>query len=265
MNAKHDFSYSRQLYPKLERLISSTLMLSLEEEQVCALRGTDEARERLVLSHLRLVRSLAFSLSGYGVDVKDLFNQGVLGLIKAVNRYSPSRGRLATFARHFIFGEIICYLNKTQTFFHLPDPLRRSVNKFRRVSQKLGESATDAEIAEKMQCSVDQVRCFRECAEQTFESLDAPFADSPDAETLSDTIGSIDPGFVEIEDKLTVSQLLSKLSSVEQEVISLRYGFNGSSLSLREVGRRLGKSHEWVSKIEKTAMTKLRKYARQRS
>ncbi|MDE0555646.1 MAG: hypothetical protein OXI24_15600 [Candidatus Poribacteria bacterium] len=65
MNTKHHFSYSHQLYPKLERLISSTPMLSLEEEQVCALRGTDEARERLVLSHLRLVRSLAFSLSGY--------------------------------------------------------------------------------------------------------------------------------------------------------------------------------------------------------
>lgn len=265
MNTKLDFPHSYQLYSELDRFVSSIPILSLEEEQVCALHGTDDARERLVLSHLRLVKSIAFGFIGYGVDVKDIFNQGVIGLIKAVDQYLPSRGRLATFARHFIFGEILCYLNKARTLFHLPSPLRRSVNKFLRVSRKLGEGATDTEIAAEMGCSVNHVSCFRECSEQHCESFDAPLADSDDvseeALTLSDTLGSIDPGFAEVDAKLTVTQLLSRLSPVAREVIRLRYGLEGPALSLRVVAARFGRSHEWVSKIEKAAMMKLRKHA----
>lgn len=264
MNTKLDFPHSHQLYSELDHFISSTPILSLEEEQACALRSTAEARERLVLSHLRLVKSIAFGFTGCGADVKDIFNQGVIGLIKAVDRYLPSRGRLATFAHHFIFGEIVCYLNKARTPFHLPAPLRRSVNRFLNVCKKLGEGATDAEIAAEMGCSVDQVSCFRECSEQHFESLDALFADSDDvsdeALTLSETFGSVDPGFAEVDAKITVAQLLSQLSPIAQEVIRLRHGLSGPPLSIREVGVRFGKSHVWVLKIEKAAMAKLRKY-----
>ena len=261
MRNKLDFSQPHQLYPELERLISSTPILSLEEEQACALRGTDEARERLVLSHLRLVKSIAFGFIGRGVDVKDIFNQGVIGLIKSVDRYLPSCGRLATFARHFISGEILCYLSKTQTLFHLPSPLRRSVNKFLRVQRKLGEGATDAGIAAAMGCSIEHVSCFRECSELTVESLDAPLIDSDEVLTLSDTLGNIDPGFAEVDVKLTVDQLLSQLTSTQREVISLRHGLNGPPLTLRAVGDRFGKSHVWVSEIEKVAMMKLREHA----
>ena len=261
MRNKLDFSQPHQLYPECERLISSTPMLSLEEEQACALQGTDEARERLVLSHLRFVKSMAFGFAGCGVDVKDLFSQGVIGLIQSVDQYLPSRGRLATFARHFILGEILCYLNKAQTLFHLPTPLRRSVNKFRRISRKLGEGATDTEIAAAMECSIEHVRCFRECSEQTFESLDAPLTDSEDALTLSDILGNIDPGFAEVDVKLTVDQLLSRLTSLQREVISLRHGLDGPPLTLRAIGDRFGKSHVWVSQVEKAAMMKLRKHA----
>ena len=219
-----------------------------------------------MLSHLRLVRSIAFGFTSCGVDVKDIFSQGVIGLIKAVDQYIPSRGRLATFARHYILGEITCSLNKARTLFHLPAPLRRSVNKFLHVSRKLGEGATDVEIAAEMGCSVDHVSCFRECSEQHFESLDAPLADSDDeALTLSDTLGSVDPGFAEIDAKLTMDQLLSQLSPVAREVLRLWHGLDGPPLSLRAVAKQFGRSHEWVSKIEKAAMVKLRKHVTQKS
>ena len=265
MNTKLDCPHSHQLYSELDHIISSTPILSLEEEQACVLRGTAEARERLVLSHLRLVKSIAFDFTGCGVDVKDIFNQGVIGLLKAIDRYLPSCGRLATYAHHFIYGEIVCYLNKARTPFHLPDPLRRSVNRFLNVCQKLGKGATDAEIASEMGCSVDQVSCFRECSEQHFESLDVPLAGSDDvseeALTLSDTLGSVDPGFAEVDAKLTVARLLSQLSPIERKVIRLRHGLSGTPLSIRDVGVQFGKSHVWVLKIEKAAMAKLRKHA----
>ena len=261
MNTKRHVHYSHQLYSKLDHLIASTPMLSLEEEKVCALRDTDTARERLVLSHLRLVKSIAFRFTSSDVDVKDIFSQGIIGLLKAIDKYAPSKGRLATFARYHVLGEILCYLRKAQTPFFLPDPLRRSINRFSRVSRTLGAGATDAEIAAKMGCAVEQVSCFREYLSQHFEDLDAPLCNS-DTEvlTLSDTIGSVDPGFAEVEAKLTVAQLLSKLLPVEGEVLRLHYGLSGSPLSLREIGVRFGKSHMWVSKIEKAALVKLRKH-----
>ncbi len=93
------------------------------------------------------------------------------------------------------------------------------------------------------------------------ESLDAPLPDSEEALTLSDTLDDIDPGFAEVEVKLTVDQLLSRLTSLQREVVSLRHGLNGPPLTLRAIGDRFGKSHVWISQVEKVAMMKLRKHA----
>ena len=75
---------------------------------------------------------------------------------------------------------------------------------------------------------------------------------------LMDTVGSRDPGFAEVETRVSVEQLLSHLSEVEREVIRLRYGLDdGIEMSLRAVGEQVGKSHEWVSKVEKAALAKM--------
>lgn len=262
MATKGYISQPRQLSLELEQLISSAPLLTGDEERALALDGSDPAREQLVLSHLRLVKSIAFSFNAYSMDVEDLFDQGVVGLLKAIDRYTPARGRLATFARHFIWGEILCYLNKNQGLLYLPGPLQRSVNKFRRVCRKLGESATDAAIAAEMACPVESVSYFRECSEHNVENLDMPLADSDEGQTLGNTLGSVDPGFAQVEAKLTVAQLLSHLSPVEREVIRLRHALDGgAALSLRAVGKRFFKSHEWVAKVEKTALAKMRKRA----
>lgn len=261
MRTRLDNPSANELYASTERAIAATPMLSAEEEQAYAREGTEAAREQLIESHMPLVKSIAFGFKGCGVDVKDLFQQGMLGLCKAVDKYQPGRGRLGAFARHFISGEILCYLNKEQTLFHLPSPLRRSVNKFRRVCRQLGAGATDEAIAAAMGCDVAHVPCFRDCAEHRFESLDAPIGDGDDAETLGETIGELDPRIAEVEAKLTVQQLLSKLSPTERDVIRLRYGFEGAPLSLRKVGARFNRSHEWVAKVERAAIAQLREHA----
>ncbi len=261
MRTKRDFSRPDRLYSVLSRFISTSVPLSAEEERSLVLDPSLEARNRLILSQLPLVKSIAFGFNGYGIDVKDLFDQGVVGLIKAIDQYQPARGRLATYARHFILGEIRYYLNKQRTLVHLPSPLRRSVNQFRRVCRHLGEGATNDEIAAAMKCPTEAIGYFRECSEQTCESLDEPLSDSDEVLPLQDTLGSLDPGFTEVETKVSVTQLLSHLSEVEREVIRLRYGFvDGVERSLRAVGKQFGKSHEWVSQVEKTALAKMRKH-----
>ncbi len=260
MRINPEHSQLDRLYPTLTRYISTIILLSAEEERTLALKESAEARDRLILSHLPLVKSIAFNFNNCGIDVKDLFNQGVIGLIKAVDRYKPDRGRLAAFARCFILGEIYCYLNKNQKLIHLPEPLRRAVNKFCRVRRQLGEGATDASIAAVMDSTAHEVSFLRECAGYEVESLDAPLETSEDALTLGETLGSMDPGFDEVEVRVSVAQLLSQLSSRECEVICCRYGLDdGIAMSFRAVGSRFGKSHEWVAKVEKAALLKLRK------
>lgn len=260
MRTKRDISQPDRLYASLNRLIFHTVLLSAEEEYSLACDGSPKARDRLILSYLPLVKSIAFRFKDYDLDVKDCFNQGVIGLIKAIDRYDPTRGRLAAFAHRFILGEVLCYLNKNQKFLHLPSPLRRAVNRFCRIRKRLGEGATDVDIAASMNLSDGEVSFLRECAEYTLESLDAPLVDSEDATMLADTVGSIDPGFAEVETRVSVEQLLSQLSELECEVIRLRYGLDdGVEMSLRAVGERVRKSHEWVSKVEKAALAKMRR------
>ena len=116
------------------------------------------------------------------------------------------------------------------------------------------------DIAAAMNLLDNEVPFLRECAESTVESLDAPLSDSEDAGTLGDAVGSSDPGFAEVETRVSVEQLLSHLCEVEREVIRFRYGLDdGVEMSLWAVGKRVGKSHEWVSKIEKAAVAKMRK------
>ena len=101
MGTKRAISQPYRLYASLNRFISATVLLSAEEECSLACDKSPEARNRLILSQLRLVKSIAFRFRDYGVDVKDCFDQGVVGLIKAIDKYNPNRGRLATFAHRF--------------------------------------------------------------------------------------------------------------------------------------------------------------------
>ncbi len=144
----HASSHTFQLDAATERLISSYPLLAAEEEQTLAREGSDEARDKLVVSNLRLVKSIVLKFKGCGLEATDLFSAGVTGLVKVVAEYRPSRGRLATFARHHIRGEILNYIDISRTAFHIPDPLQRQVNQYRAACQKQGEAATDADIAE---------------------------------------------------------------------------------------------------------------------
>lgn len=262
MRTQRDLSAPGRLYDFLNHSIAATVLLSVEEEHALACAASSEARARLILSHLPLVKSIAFRFKGYGLDIKDCFDQGVVGLIAAVDKYDPTCGRLATFAHRFILGEILCYLNKNRKLLHLPESLRRAVNRFCRTLQQLGDGATDTDIAAAMDVKVQQIPFLRECAEYAVESLDAALADSEDARTLADTIGSIDPGFDAIENRILVGQLMSHLSETEREVIQLRYGLNGATqMSYRSIAQHLKRSCGWIVKVEKVALAKMRKHA----
>lgn len=263
-------NFSR-LSPTIERLISAYPLLKHDEEQLLAHERSDRSRDLLVLSNLRLVKAVVNTFKGCGIEPDDLFSEGVKGLVKATKRYLPDKGRFATYAQHSIRGEIMDYIDKNRTLIHVPKTLRKEVNLFRRMLEKLGESATDVMIAEEIGCSLEKIRSLRVCSEQSVHSLSVSSTDEDEDSTSSaenvialETLWADDVGYADIETAADLASLLSHLPPLEAEVLRLRWGINETEpLSLRSVAARLEKGKTWVGEREKTALNKLRRIADQ--
>lgn len=260
-----------RLSPAIEQIISAYPLLKPEEEQHLAREGSDNARDLLVLSNLRLVKSIVSTFKGSGIEPDDLFSEGVKGLVKATQKYVPDKGRFATYAHRSIRGEIMGYIDKNRTLIHVPKTLRKEVNLFRRTLEKLGGAATDATIAEEIGCSLEKIRSLRVCSEQSVYSLSVPLGDEDEDATqcvenviVLETLSAEDVGFADMETAVDLATLLSHLPSVEAEVLRLRWGINETEpLSLRAVAARLGKGKTWVGDTERAALNKLRRIADQ--
>jgi len=258
-----------RLSPTIERLISAYPLLKHEEEQRLAREGSLEAQDLLVLSNLRLVKAIVNTFKGCGIEPDDLFSEGVKGLVKATKKYSPDKGKFATYAHHAIRGEIMEYIDKNRTLTHVPKTLRKEVNHFRRTLENLGGAATDARIAQEIGCSLKKIGSLRACSEQSTYSLGVPLSDedidtmqSPEDMTALETLWVDDVGFADVETTVDLATFLSHLPSLEAEVLQLRWGINEAEpLSLRAIAARLGKGKTWVGDTEKAALNKLRKIA----
>lgn len=261
----HASSRTFHLDAATERLISSYPVLTAEDEQVLACEGSDEARDKLVVSNLRLVKSIVFKFSGCGLEATDLFSAGVTGLVKAVAVYLPARGRLATFARHRIRGEILDHVDESRTSFHIPDPLRRQINQYRAACQKQGEAATDTDIAKALGWRVEVVQYVRECsAHQQMSSLDAGLADPDSCLTLDETLAVESKDLNTFETSHDLAVYLARVPHREAEVLRLRWGIGvPDPLSMRAVAKRLEMSPSSISRMEHDALEKLQRLAQQ--
>ena len=261
----HASSHTFHLDAATERLISSYSVLTAEEEQALAREGSDEARDKLVVSNLRLVKSITLEFSGCGLEAVDLFSAGVTGLVKAVAVYLPSCGRLATFAHHHIRGEILNYIDTSRTSFHIPDPLRCQVNQYRAACQKHGEAATDTSIAKALGWRIEVVAYVRECSEhQQMSSLDALPADPNGDITLDETLAVASKDLDAFETLHDLEVYLARVPHREAEVLRLRWGIGvPDPLSVRAVAKRLGMSRSSVSRMEHDTLEKLQNFAQQ--
>ena len=243
-------------------------LLSAAEEVELAKRieqGDLEAKERMINSNLRLVVSLAKKYQGHELSLLDLIQEGILGLIRATEKFDWRRGyKFSTYATFWIRQAIQRGLaNQGRTIripVHIGQLERKIARAERELSLRLGRAPTDAEIAAAADLTQDEVELTREVT-RTVTSLDRPI--SPEADTgLGDLIPSEDRGPVEeVEIGLreeAVHAALERLPDQEREVIKLRYGINGDEPTpLREAGRRLGLSPERVRRIEHKALERL--------
>ena len=260
------FCDSLQIY--LEE-IGRIPLLTQEEETLLAAKvraGDSDAKSRLIEANLRLVVSVAKGFRGQRMEFADLIQAGNLGLMNAADKFDPARGtRFSTYATWWIRHSIVrCIVTQSRTI-RIPEHLFESVDKIlrtsRRLMETLGRDPTEAELAEALNMTVENVRKLLLLAREPL-SLDAPGGDEED-----DPLANIIPAETGDPAELTearmmarqVRELLPALTPQERQVLDLRYGLrDGRPRSLESVGKEFRLTRERIRQIENKALQKLK-------
>ena len=264
--------------------VNSFPVLTVERERELTQRlyehdDLDAARE-LVLAHLRFVVHVARSYEGYGLPQEDLIQQGNIGLMKAVNRFSPARGvRLITFAVHWIKAEMNDYVLKNWRILKIATNKahRKLFYKLRSKKEQIGQFNTLSSdevdlVAKDLGVKPDDVREMEQRLEGQDVPLDTPVEDDRrggEAETdkyspidiLSDD--ESDPALL-IEDQNwsetmhdRLQKALESLDERSREVVYSRW-IDEDSRTLSELGEEMGVSAERVRQIERNALKQIK-------
>jgi RNA polymerase primary sigma factor len=237
--------------------------------------GDPQARHRLIESNMRLVLSIARGFLGRGLSFPDLAQEGMLGLIRAVDRYDWRRGhRFSTHATWWIRQAIGRALDEQAPAVHVPVyQLSRSKQvKYcqGQLHQEYGREPTTRELAAHLGWKLDQVQqALRILSIQTAVSLDRPL--TPDEESDGETLIALledepspesDPEQAGdlLSIKVEIAQHLETLLPRERQVLELRYGLrDGQERTLEGVSHVTRTSRERVRQIEERALRKIRR------
>jgi RNA polymerase primary sigma factor len=226
-------------------------LLTAEEEVELAKRietGDRTSRDHMINSNLRLVVANARRYRGYGLPLIDLIQEGVLGLMRAVDKFDWRRGfKFSTYATWWIRQSLQRALAKKTREIRIPEHVVDRERKIARVaaelSPQLGRAPTDEEIMSAAGVSHGQLRSMREAA-RVVTSLDRTVGEEQET-TLGELLAAPGPGPEETVTvrlgEAEVNAAVAALPEPERELIRLRYGLGGEDrpLSLQGIARRL--------------------------
>lgn len=222
--------------------------------------GDKAARERLISGNLKLVLSAVQRFSNRNASADDLFQVGVIGLIKGIDNFNPDFGvRLSSYCYPMIMGEIRRYLrdnNPVRVSRSVRDIAYRAMKIKEELTGRNGREATVDEIAAEMKLKKSEVVLALEAVIEPVSLYEPAYTESGDTIYVMDQIGdnNSDENWIE---EILIKQAIRELSERERKVLDLRYMLGRTQT---EVAEEIGISQAQVSRIEKGAISKIKNH-----
>ena len=253
--------------------ISKYSMITAEEEVELSVRirnGDAAALEKLVVSNLRFVISVAKQYQNQGLSFSDLINEGNVGLVKAAERFDETRGfKFISYAVWWIRQSIIQAISDQTRIVRLPLNRLSSINKIKKaipyLEQEFEREPTDAEIAEYLDLTNEEVQQANDIKKRQV-SFDMPLTQDGNNEfSLYDIVqtGNIpapDNNIMQESVVTNISRAISKLNKKEAEILTMSFGLCSTPVySLHDIALKYNMSSERIRQIRSKGLSKLKK------
>lgn len=273
--AKKGKKIEESLPSYLARLTQAPLLTAEEEKALtrAAKDGSEEARDRLVESNIRLVINIAKSYQSWSIPLEDLIQEGVIGLMTAIERFDPEKGfRFSTYATHWIRQSVGRAIDGKAKTIRLPAHISQTLRKIEKAKKEIladtGKDATPEQIAQMLGISLKKLKSLMQ-ASQELVSLDIRVGDD-DSTTLGAMIQDEragDPSAIVINGEILeeLQDVINELSDRERRIMNHRLKHDDGTPAFRDdLSEEMQISRERIRQIEIQAIKKLRQIAQRR-
>ena len=224
--------------------------------------GSQAARDQLAEHYLPLARNLALRYRGGSESVEDLYQVACLGILKALDRFDPTRGaRFQAYAVPTVLGELKRHFRDRVLPVHLPRGVKERALEISRATESLtGEldrPPTVNELAVRLEISEEEVlEGLRALDASRTVSLDVPVGgEEGESPAAIEAVGKADPAFENVESRVALQRAMGHLEERERTCLKLRFG---ADMTQEEIASRVGVSQVHVSRILRRALDRLR-------